>query len=85
MFLLIPTYELCVMTEIRVATDRHWTADVRDQKYWLEDVNRANQCNHFMYRGEGIFYGVYMEGTWKFGLKDINTSTSKSGVEHKYK
>ncbi|TRY72044.1 hypothetical protein TCAL_10860 [Tigriopus californicus] len=69
---------------LRVATDRHWVVDVRDQEFWLKDVNRINKCNHYMYRGEGVFYGVYQEGTWKFGLKDLNTSHFKSGVQHRF-
>ncbi len=69
---------------IRVATDRHWVTDVRDQKFWLEGVNRANRCAHFMYRGEGVFYGVQRGGTWKFGLKDLNSTFSRSGVVHQF-
>ena len=69
---------------IRVATDRHWVTDVRDQKFWLEGVNKSNKCSHFMYRGEGVFYGVQQNGTWKFGLKDLHSTFSRNGVMHQF-
>ena len=28
---------------IRVATDRHWVTDVRDQKFWLEDADKKHR------------------------------------------
>lgn len=67
-----------------MATDRHWVTDIRDQKFWLEGVNRNHKCDHFMYRGEGVFYGVCQDGTWRFGLKDLNTSHSRTGIIHRF-
>ncbi|XP_023337079.1 stress response protein NST1 [Eurytemora carolleeae] len=57
---------------LRVATDRDWAADVRTQQYWLDETNRVGKCNHYMYRGEAIFFAKFDEGNWKFGIKDLN-------------
>jgi hypothetical protein len=43
-----------------VGTDRDWQADVRDTKVWINDLDKANECRHYLYRGEAIFYGTHM-------------------------
>ena len=32
-----------------------------------------------MYRGEAVFYGVLMDGVWRFGLKDFSFSNTAHG------
>jgi hypothetical protein len=32
---------------------------------------RVGKCNHYMYRGEAVFFAKFEEGGWKFGLKDL--------------
>ena len=44
---------------LRVATDRDWAADVRAQSFWLEETNRIGKCNHYMYRGEAVFFARF--------------------------
>ena len=56
---------------LRIATDRDWAADVRaqvpllfhslllPQSYWLEETNRVGKCNHYMYRGEAVFFARF--------------------------
>ena len=44
---------------LRIATDRDWAADVRAQSFWLEETNRIGKCNHYMYRGEAVFFARF--------------------------
>ena len=44
---------------VRIATDRDWAADVRAQSFWLEETNRIGKCNHYMYRGEAVFFARF--------------------------
>ena len=60
---------------LRVATDRDWAADVRAQSFWLDETNRSvsvekvcaffdkffriGKCNHYMYRGEAVFFARF--------------------------
>ena len=45
---------------LRVGTDRDWQMDIRDQKSWMKDLDQAQNCKHFLYRGEAIFYAIFM-------------------------
>ena len=29
------------------------------QSYWLEETNRVGKCNHYMYRGESVFFARF--------------------------
>ena len=62
---------------LRIATDRDWAADVRAQvinlattlslqSYWLEETNRVGKCNHYMYRGEAVFFARFDGGSCPF-------------------
>jgi hypothetical protein len=37
--------------------------------------NRVGKCNHYMYRGEAVFFAKFEDGAWRFGLKDLNVAT----------
>ena len=50
---------------LRVATDRDWQADVREQKFWVDDLDKQHKVKHHLYRGEGVFYGLYQVGVNK--------------------
>ena len=45
---------------LRVGTDRDWQMDIRDQNSWIKDLEQAQNCKHFLYRGEAIFYAIFM-------------------------
>ena len=34
--------------------------DVRDQKFWVNELDQAQNCKHTFYRGEAIFYAIFM-------------------------
>lgn len=57
---------------LRIATDRDWAADVRAQAFWLEETNRIGKCNHYMYRGEAVFFARFDGNT--------NTTTEHTGI-----
>ena len=54
---------------LRIATDRDWAADVRAQSFWLEETNRIGKCNHYMYRGEAVFFARF-DGNIEDGGED---------------
>ena len=50
----------------------------------FQDLNqRGGDCIHYMYRGEAIFYGVLLEGVWRFGLKDFSFANTAWGKANK--
>ena len=48
---------------MRIASDRDWVLDVRQEKFWIEDLNKKHQYKHHLYRKEAIFYGTYQVST----------------------
>ena len=46
--------------------------------FWAKDTHGYDL---WKYRGEGVFYGIWEKGTWKFGLKDLNTTHGR-GIFH---
>ena len=58
---------------LRIATDRDWAADVRAQSFWLEETNRIGKCNHYMYRGEAVFFARFDGNTTNTELTGVIT------------
>ena len=44
---------------MRIASERDWSVDVRQEKMWIDDLNQKHHYRHYLYRKEGIFYGTY--------------------------
>ena len=44
---------------MRIASERDWSVDVRQEKMWIDDLNQKHHYKHYLYRKEGIFYGTY--------------------------
>ena len=52
--------------------------------YIFQDLNnRGGNCIHYMYRGEALFYGLLMDGIWRFGLKDFSFANTAFGRANK--
>ena len=64
---------------LRIATDRDWAADVRAQSFWLEETNRIGKCNHYMYRGEAVFFARFD------GNKHIPTHRSQANITYNHR
>ena len=57
---------------LRIATDRDWAADVRAQSFWLEETDKIGKCNHYMYRGEAVFFARFDGNTQHRAHRDCN-------------
>ena len=44
---------------MRIASERDWSVDVRQEKMWIDDLNQKHHYRHYLYRKEAIFYGTY--------------------------
>ena len=44
---------------MRIASERDWCVDVRQEKMWIDDLNQKHHYKHYLYRKESIFYGTY--------------------------
>merc|ERR1712141_857731 len=67
------------MGRLNVSRDRQEIKDRNLPDSWKEDLDFHYQCKHYLYEHRPIFYGIQMNGEWKFGVKDF--SSKNEGVE----
>ena len=59
---------------MRIASERDWSVDVRQEKMWIDDLNQKHHYRHYLYRKEAIFYGTYQVHSSSTEIDFLTTS-----------